>query len=127
MEAPTVSGLMSVRALGGPDAGSRTSAQTTDVGDTGAQFSEAESKLTDEEALAPDAIVNPARIGGRMTFARWLYRRIGQIVCFALAAILLLASLTSYGGNLPASFGAAILFGVALSLRHQMIRRFYVK
>lgn len=60
-----------------------------------------------------------------MKFWHWLYRRIGQIPCFAAAAFLLLISLSAYEPLAPA-FGAAVLFAVALVLRHQMIRRFYM-
>jgi len=61
-----------------------------------------------------------------MTFWRWLYRRIGQMLSFAAATVLLLFSSTVYE-PLPPILGSAVLFGVALSLRHQMIRRFDVK
>lgn len=65
---------------------------------------------------------------GQMTFWRWLYRRIGQLVCFAAATFLLLISLlissNPYGQPLVPIFGSAILFAVALTLRQQMIKRF---
>lgn len=66
-----------------------------------------------------------SRQEGQVKFWRWLYRRIGQIACFAVAALLMLSSLTAYQPLAPA-FGAAVLFAVALILRHQMIKRFYL-
>ena len=63
---------------------------------------------------------------GHMTFWRWLYRRIGQIGCFAAAPVLLLLSSSAYE-PLPPVFGSAILFAVGLTLRQQMIKRFYVR
>lgn len=76
-----------------------------------------------------DELVNSIAIPkgeGQMTFWRWLYRRIGQMLSFAAATVLLLFSSTVYE-PLPPIIGSAVLFGVALSLRQQMIRRFYVK
>ena len=65
--------------------------------------------------------------GGVMTFLRWTYRRVGQIVCFALAGLFLFGSLSAYDNKLELCLGAGILFVVALTLRHQMLRRFYTR
>ncbi len=57
----------------------------------------------------------------------WLYRRIGQIICFALAGLFLFGSLSAYDNKLELCVGAGVLFVVALTLRHQMLRRFYMR
>jgi len=66
-----------------------------------------------------------SRQEGQVKLWRWLYRRLGQIACFAAAALLMLSSLTAYEPLAPA-FSAAVLFTVALVLRHQMIKRFHM-
>jgi hypothetical protein len=93
-------------------------------------------RVREEAGLAQSAHENsnsetgtPAAISkgeGQMTFWRWLYRRIGQMLSFTAATALLLFSSTVYEPLSPV-LGSAVLFGVALSLRHQMITRFYLK
>lgn len=65
--------------------------------------------------------------GGVMAFLRWTYRRVGQSACFALAGLFLFGSLSAYDNKLELCLGAGILFVVALTLRHQMLRRFYMR
>ena len=56
-----------------------------------------------------------------MSALRWVYRRIGQIVCFVIAALCLaLSALVTYDKHVPL-LAAGIVFAVALVLRHQML------
>lgn len=54
---------------------------------------------------------------------RWVYRRLGQITCFTLGGLFIFVTLISTYDKLVPAIIAAILLGVALALRHQMMHR----
>lgn len=57
-----------------------------------------------------------------MGFFRWVYRRIGQMLCFSVGPFLVYAGSLSYAPPNQAFAGAGLLIA-GLVLRHQMERR----
>ena len=54
---------------------------------------------------------------------RWIYRRLGQIVCFSLGGFLLLIAAMATYNQITPTLLAAVLLAVALVLRHQMLNK----